>query len=64
MNVTILLPLMLLSLPIIFYNDNKLYNINDSMYVMGIVYFLGLSFGNIVYLRDVNILKCIYIFKH
>ena len=62
MNVTILLPLMLLSLQIIFYNDNKLYNINDSMYVMGIVYFLGLSFGNIVYLRDVNILKCIYIF--
>ena len=62
LNITILLPLLMLSVPIIFYNDNKLYNINDSLYVLGIVYFLGLSFGNIIYLRDVNILKCIFIF--
>ncbi len=62
LNVTILLPLLMLSLPIIFFNDNKKYNINDAMYVMGIVYFLGLSFGNIISLRDSNIVKCIYIF--
>ena len=32
------------------------------MYVIGIVYFLGLSFGNIIFLRDTNIAKCIFIF--
>ncbi len=62
MNVTILLPILMLSLPIIFYNDNRIYNINDCMYILGIVYFLGLSFGNIIFLRDTNIVQCIYIF--
>lgn len=60
--VTILFPIIMLSLPIIFYNDNKTYSINDCMYVMGIVYFLGLSFGNIIYLCNTNLLQCIYIF--
>ena len=62
MRFVILFPLLALSIPIVFYNDNKLYNINDCMYVLGIVYFLGLSFGNIVYLRDVSVSKCIFIF--
>ena len=62
MRFVILFPLLALSVPIVFYNDNKLYNINDCMYVLGIVYFLGLSFGNIVYLRDVSVSKCIFIF--
>ena len=48
----ILLPLIILSIPIVIYNDNELYSINDCMYVLGIVYFLGLSFENIIYLRD------------
>lgn len=61
-NITIILPILLLSMPIVFYNDSKLYNINDALYVLGIVYFLGLAFGNIIYLRDSNILKCIFIF--
>ena len=62
MNVTILLPLLILSMPILFYNDNKFYSINDALYVMGIVYFLGLSFGNIIYLMNSDITKCIFIF--
>jgi phosphatidate cytidylyltransferase len=62
MKVTILLPLMSLSIPIVLYNDSKKYNIVDAMYVMGIVYFLGLAFQNIVYLRDTSVLKCIFIF--
>ena len=57
-----LLPLLMLSLPIVFYNDNKLYNINDCLYVIGVVYFLGFSFGNIVYLSSENVLQCIFIF--
>ena len=62
MNIVVLFPLIVLSLPIIFYNDNKLYNINDCLFVLGIVYFLGFSFGNIIYLRDVDIAKCVFIF--
>ena len=62
LNALILLPLIILSMPIVFYNDNKRYNINDCLYIVGIVYFLGLSFGNIIFLRDTAITKCIYIF--
>lgn len=61
-NVTILAPLLILSIPIIFYNNNKVYNINDCLYVLGIVYFLGFAFGNIIFLRDTNVAKCIFIF--
>ena len=62
MNVVMLLPLLILSLPIVFYNDNKLYNIVDALYVIGTVYFLGFSFGNIIYMADTSLIKCIFIF--
>ncbi len=62
LKILILLPLLLLSIPIIFYNDKDKYNIEDCMYVLGSVYFIGFAFGNIVYLRDINIYQCIYIF--
>ena len=62
MNIVVLIPLLVLSLPIIFYNDNKLYNITDALYVLGIVYFLGFAFGNIIYMGDTSLIKCIFIF--
>lgn len=62
MNVVVLIPLLVLSLPIVFYNDNKIYNITDAMYALGIVYFLGFSFGNIIYMGDSSLVKCIFIF--
>ena len=62
MNVVVLIPLLVLSLPIVFYNDNKIYNITDAMYALGIVYFLGFSFGNIIYMGDTDLVKCIFIF--
>ena len=62
MNIVIIFPILVLTMPIVFYNDNKLYSINDAFYVLGIVYLLGLSFGNIIYLRDTSVLKCIFIF--
>lgn len=58
----LLIPLLALTIPIIFYNDSDKYNINDALYVLGVVYFLGLSFGNIIYFRDINTPVCIYIF--
>lgn len=61
-NVCILIPLFGLTLPIIFYNNNKLYNIVDALYVLGIVYFLGLSFQNIILIRSISMARCIFIF--
>lgn len=58
----ILIPLFCLSLPIVFYNDNKLYNICDALYVLGAVYFLGLSFGNIVLMSITSVSRCVFIF--
>lgn len=62
MNIVVLIPLLVLSLPIVFYNDSKLYNITDALYDLGIVYFLGFAFGNIIYMGDTSIIKCIFIF--
>lgn len=62
MNVLILVPLFCLSLPIVFYNDNKLYNITDALFTIGIVYFVGLSFGNIILMRDISLSRCVFIF--
>ena len=62
MNIVVLIPMLMLSLPIVFYNDSKLYNITDALYSLGIVYFLGFAFGNIIYMGDTSIIKCIFIF--
>ena len=51
-----------LTIPILFYKDNKIYSIVDSLYVLGIVLFLGLAFGNIIYLSNDNLALCIFIF--
>ena len=32
------------------------------MYVLGIVYFLGFSFGNIIYMANTSLIKCVFIF--
>lgn len=60
--ITILLPLLGLSIPIIFYNDSSKYNINDALYIFGIILFLGYSFGTIIDTANNDIYKCIYIF--
>ena len=62
LNVVVLIPLLILSLPIVFYNNSKIYNITDALYTLGIVYFLGFSFGNIIYMADSSLVKCVFIF--
>lgn len=64
LNITsvIILILLVLIIPVIIYNDKDKYNINDSMYFIGIILLLGISFNNICNMRDINIYKCIYIF--
>ena len=58
----ILVPMLVLTVPIVFYNDSKRYNIQDAFYIMGIVFFLGYAFHNIIYMAKLDIYKCIFIF--
>ena len=60
--VLIILPILGLIVPIIFYNNKNRYNINDAFYFLGIIYFLAFSFGTIIGMRDISIYKCVYIF--
>ena len=55
-------PMLGLSIPIIFYNDSKRYNISDAFYMMGILFFLGFAFHNIIYMAKLDIYKCVLIF--
>lgn len=51
-----------LTIPVIFYNNHKKYNINDALYFMGVIFFLGFAFNNIIYLSKLDVHKCILIF--
>ena len=61
-DILLTLTILLLIIPIVFYNDKERYNVFDAFYFIGIIYFLSFAFSNIVYLRDINIYKCIYVF--
>lgn len=54
--------LLVLLLPIIFYHDEKKYNINDALSLIGIIFFLGLSFNLIISIRSYNLNLLIYLF--
>lgn len=60
--VLIYLPILILILPVVFYNNKEKYNINDAFYFLGITYFLSFAFSNIITMRELSIHKCIYIF--
>lgn len=59
---TLIFPILSIITPIIFYNDSKKYNMEDSLYLIGITFFLGFAFNIIVYLREIDIALCLYIF--
>lgn len=61
-NLLIVFPLIALTLPVVFYNDNKLYSIQDAFFVISIIYLLGFSLGHISYLREIDMYSCIFIF--
>ena len=57
-----IIPILSLILPILIYNDKKKYNITDAIYVLGICYFISISFISIIKICNIDILKCVYIF--
>lgn len=56
------IPILGLTIPIVFYNDSKRYNISDALFIFGVVMFIGISFNNIIYMNNVDVFKCILIF--
>ncbi len=47
--------------PIVFINDNKKYNLNDALFLVGAVLFVGLSFNLITIVRNFDITYIIYL---
>ena len=47
--------------PMVFINDNKKYNLNDALFLVGSVVFIGLSFNLLVITRNFNIAYIIYL---
>ena len=48
--------------PMVFINDSKKYNLNDALFLVGSVVFIGLSFNLLVITRNFNISYIIYLF--
>lgn len=61
-NLLLLVPMLGFTVPIVFYNDSKRYNIQDAFFIMGVVFFLGFAFHNIIYMAKIDVYKCIFIF--
>jgi phosphatidate cytidylyltransferase len=59
-NIAVIILLMLL--PIIIYHDNRVYNINDALFLFGTVFFLGISFNLLLMLREQSLMHIIYLF--
>ena len=57
-----LVPILSLTVPVVFYNDSKKYNITDAFFLLGCVFFLGFSFHTIIYMGKSDVYKCILIF--
>jgi len=51
-----------LTIPIIIYNNNEKYNINDCLYLISSIFILGIAFNSLILFREENINLCIYIF--
>ena len=59
---TIVISLLLLVIPIVIYDNQKKYNLNDAIYLFGIVVFLSLAYNVLILICKIDVLRCIYIF--
>ena len=49
-------------MPIVFTNDNKKYNFNDALFLIGATLFIGFSFNLLIAIRNLSLEYIIYIF--
>ena len=50
-----------LLLPLIFYHNNEQYNIDDALFLIGFVFFLGIPFNLLILVRNYNINYLVYV---
>ena len=48
--------------PIVFINDNKKYNLNDALFLVGSTLFIGVSFSLLILIRNMSLSYIIYLF--
>jgi len=53
--------LFLLLIPLIIYHDKKKYSINDAMYLIGVLFFLGTAFNLLILVRNYNLMYLIFL---
>lgn len=53
---------MVFLIPVILYHDKKVYNITDAFYLIGGVFFLGVSFSLFIIYRNISLLLIVYLF--
>ncbi len=49
-------------LPLVFINDNRQYNLNDALFIIGAVLFIGLSFNLLILVRNYDLKYTVYLF--
>ncbi len=52
----------LILVPLVIYADNKKYNINDAIYIIGILFFIGTAFNVLITIRDYSIVYLLFLF--
>ncbi len=58
---TISLTLFAMLIPLVIFHDNKKYNINDAMYLTGVLFFLGTAFNLIILIRNYSLLYLLFL---
>lgn len=53
--------IILFLVPIILYHDNDIYNINDALFLIGTIFFLGISFNLLIILREQSLARLLYL---
>jgi len=48
-------------IPIVFINDNKRYNINDALFLIGSILFIGMSFNLLIIARNYDLMYIVYL---
>lgn len=59
---SIALIIFIFTLPIIIYHNNKIYSINDALFLIGVTFFLGISFNLFITLRAYSVMHIFYLF--
>lgn len=54
--------LMVFLIPVVLYHDRSLYSVTDAFYLIGGIFFLGISFSLFIIYRNINILLLVYLF--